>query len=412
MKYREPTDEPDATSERDLNTFITQTSESQAQELSEVLELTKKIEIVAKAVEASWGDSVAKHDSLSRQKAQDYMSRFSEITLDRLDVATAHLLRFADDHINDRNELQVEEVSGGLSIGLWSSYSDIRPIRKSVQFEKVGIQVDIPKQILQHDARFIHRIIRCPLETMSYNAYHPDASKADFIGQTDKYVIGDLLIMDILRPPPQAFHMRGKKWILRDRSAQSLSVQRSPYPSSVACRCFFKVPEDIFMSEDVTMNTWDAVNKRWTDDGVTDFQYTESNRTAQFYTTSVGTFALVKDRTADIPYKSWSLQPIRSNESILDFNDSFEKHARLTISTQKMEIVIDIIGNKCRLMLPEVKQFTDLIGVLTTPGCLLHKLQRRGVNLFPSAFDASRCVVLRKPIKVFMMYACLDGLDG
>ena len=374
--------------------------------LSQVLELTKKIEFVAKAVEATWADGVGSGNHVVRAKAEDYMQKFNDMILERIDLATAHLLRFADEHVNDRNELQVEEISGGLSLGLWSSYNDIRPIRKSVIFEKVGVQLDIPKQVLQHDARFIHRVIRCPLETMSYRAYHPDANKPGFVGQVEKYVVGDVIIVDILRPPAGALNIRAKKWVLRDHSSLSLNIQRCPYPSAVPCKCFVKVPEDVFMSEEVTMALWNPETQQWVQDGsITEFQYSEANRQAQFYTTAVGIFALVKDRVADLPFKFWGLGPVRAKgvpteEDDPSTNKPSEGCARLTVQNQRHTVVIEIVGSKCRLVEPTVRQVEDLLGKYMTPGILLHRLLRKGLNVFPTVLDAPRCTLLRKPVKV------------
>jgi hypothetical protein len=65
----------------------------------------------------------------------------------------------------------------------------------------------------------------------------------------------------------------------------------------------------------------------------------------------------------------------------------YEKQSRFTLQSQQMEIVIDIIGSKCRLLRPVSKQFEDLIGVLLSPAALLVKLQKKGVNLLPTKLD-------------------------
>ena len=59
-------------------------------------------------------------------------------------------------------EIQEEENAGKVMMGFWGSMSDMRPIRKSVQFEAMGIQMDLPKQILQQESKFVHRVIKIP----------------------------------------------------------------------------------------------------------------------------------------------------------------------------------------------------------------------------------------------------------
>jgi len=405
LKYKDPTDEPDPSSEKDLNTFFSQVTENDVQSLQDAFILTKKIEQVARAVEFIWADSIANQNNRIRELTESYMKQFSSLVMDKLDTATAHLLRFTDEHINDHKELQVQDGSGKHFLGLWATYQDPRPSRRPVEFDKLGVRLEFPKNVLQHDGHFIHRVIRMPIETLSYSAYHPDAGRSDFPWETDKYVVGDLLIIDILRPPPGSFVIRAKRWTVRDKSVPSMKIQKNVYPSTNTYKCFMHIPDEIFMSEDTTMAAWNEAERRWTDEGIQSFQYLEATRQVEFATTAVGLFALVKNRNAEMPYKFWSLRPVRTPSQIIDpssapkLPESFERHARLTVQTQTQEIVIDIVGTKCRLLEPNVKQVKDLIGVDMSPGALLHTLQRRGVNLLPAASDADRCNGLKKPTK-------------
>jgi hypothetical protein len=218
-------------------------------------------------------------------------------------------------------------------------------------------------------------------------------------------------MIDILRPPPVANSIRAKKWVVRDKSTLSTTLQKSAYPSSVACRCFIYIPNEIFMTEDTTMAIWDEAKQQWTEEGITDFQYVESTRQVQFYTTAVGLYGLIRSRTSDMPYKSWKLHPVRYIEKITDVsssgnrNTNFERHVRLTVETQRFEIVIDIIGTVCKLVKPNVDQLKDIIGIEHTPGALFHKLQRRGINLFPTPYDCSNCDGIKKPNKVSILYS-------
>jgi len=101
----------------------------------------------------------------------------------------------------------------------------MRPIRKAIQFEKLGVQIDVPKQILQQDAKFVHRVIKIPIDTFSLYAYDQkfdaqnDTTEDSF--QTDKHVVGDLIYIDILNSPPAPFSIRAKKMVIRDRSVDT-----------------------------------------------------------------------------------------------------------------------------------------------------------------------------------------------
>ena len=107
----------------------------------------------------------------------------------------------------------------------------------------------------------------------------------------------------------------------------------------------------------------------------------------------MGTFALVKNRTADFPYKTWNLAPHR------DFAAgpaSADKLARLSMSVGGTDLTIGITGvtGMCAVARTNAKALLDLINVSMLPGRLLTELQRRGVNLLPTAADAERTTEL------------------
>jgi hypothetical protein len=324
-----------------------------------------------------------KRNSGHQISAEENVGRCLVQINDKLDAATAQVLRVGDSKLNDRQEMHIEEYSAGVSVGIWGSYADIRPIRKSVQFEQQGIQIDVPKQILQHDANFVFKTTRISLDPFSISAYRSPVNAE----RGQQYVVGDLVTVDILRSPPPSLNLRAKKWVIRDRSAASQTVQKSPYPSSVNCKAIFKVPDEVYMSDDVSMKVWDEESGDWVDDGLSDYQYIEATSSAQFYFTVVGTFALVKNRSSDFPYKKWSLSPVRNAPTPTDINAiarNYETIARVAVQTPRgLDVVIDIVGTKVKLIKPNTKFLSDLIGVEMPTGALLRALLRRGVNLLP-----------------------------
>ena len=392
-----------------MNTFLSLTSDIHLTNMAETMEFVRKMEAVANSVQAVYSNSLADGNIQMQSRSSGYIQQILNMINQKIDSATAHILRFVDHHVNEKSEIFVEESANQVSMGIWASYSDVRLIRKSIQFEKMGIQLDIPKQILNQEARYVHRILRIPIES---------SATADLIGlslsgtkalkRSKKRVLGDIIQIDILLPPPQAFTMRAKKWTVRDNSASAFMVQRSTYPSSVGSRCYFKVPSDVVMSDDVRIGLWDSENKDWTKEGLSDFQYSESTRMAQFHIAAVGTIALVRDRVWELPYKGWSLRATRNvNEEInIDVavmssreqsmvyevgGKHFEQQACFTLNTANHELVINIVGTYCVLTGPKRTEFSDLLGVPLSPGLLLTKLQRRGVNLLPTDEDLA-CV--------------------
>lgn len=406
-KFKEPSGETEATSEKDLNTFISLSSETVINNMVEFVKFAKRIEDVAKSVQDLWADSLAEGNDAVRRRSHAYLISLQEIILEKQDQATSQLLRFVDDHVDDRFEIHVEEAEGGIAVGIWGSFNDIRPIRKAIQFQKLGIQIDVPKQILQQDAKFVHRVTKMSIDTFSLYAYNirDSLSGTDDQGsiyQTDKFVVGDILIIDIIYSPAPPFSIRAKKWVIRDMSSAATNIRRSAYPSSVPCKCTIKVPDDILMTDDIKAAFWSDEKKMWEEDKCTEFLYNADTRTVTFYTTSVGLVALIKDRVVDFPYKRWSLQAMRTPSSAAA--ELYEKQCKFTLQNlSAVEIVVDIRSSSCQLL--QAKQgakhamFADLIGVFSSPGVLLYKLQRRGLNFLPAPADTARIESLPQPSK-------------
>ena len=385
-----------------MNTFLSLTSDIHLTNMAETMEFVRKMEAVANSVQAVYSNSLADGNIQMQSRSSGYIQQILNMINQKIDSATAHILRFVDHHVNEKSEIFVEESANQVSMGIWASYSDVRLIRKSIQFEKMGIQLDIPKQILNQEARYVHRIIRIPIDSSNTDFMGFSISGTKPLKWSKKRVLGDIIQIDILLPPPQAFTIRAKKWTVRDNSAAAFMVQRSAYPSSVGSRCYFKVPSDVLMSDDVRIGLWDSENKDWTKEGLSDFQYSESTRMAQFHIAAVGTIALVRESVWEMPYKSWSLKATRNVNEEIDVavvstgvksmvfevgGSHFERQACFTLQTANHELVINIVGTHCVLISPVRTEFSDLIGVRLSPGLLLTKLQRRGVNLLPTADD-------------------------
>lgn len=338
------------------------------------------IQKVCQGTEKRWTESLCSQNMSELAICEENIKRCCDCIIKKLDGATIQILRFIEAHISaDRQELFLDSHAKGISVGLWGSCADIRPVRKSIMFDNMGVQIDVPKQILQHDACFTFRVLRIRNDFLTISAYCPSLANAR--ADKSKYVVGDLIILDILKSPPRAQTLRAKKWTIRDKSSTSLSVQRSAYPSSVVSKVSVKVPEDVMMSETLSVAVWDEKEMAWSESGISDYQYSESTGHIQFNCCIVGTFALVKARAADFPYRKWSMCPTRS---LAAKDADFEgMSARFTINTVSADLVIDILGTCVKLVQPNTRYLSDLIGVEMSSGSLVRQLQQRGYNLMP-----------------------------
>lgn len=89
-KYRDPAEEPDARSERDMNTFLSVTSDMLLTSMSETMDFIRKIEIVADCVQIVWSDSLANGNLIVQSRSRGYIEQFSDMILEKVDSATAH----------------------------------------------------------------------------------------------------------------------------------------------------------------------------------------------------------------------------------------------------------------------------------------------------------------------------------
>ena len=476
-----------------MNTFIALTKDTHVEDLKPTMALIKRIELLAIDVENVWSESLATRNDIARSKALQNLITLREIIYEKIDIATMKALAYSDEQLDDRSELNIEATAHRLSFGLWVSFADIRPMRRGIVFESLGIQFDLQKQVLQQHDNFVFRVIRMPIVAYNLQAYDIDPetiasilasleptpssnkneeevteeneevssgsravtpkasprplSTTDNIKVPSKYIVGDLLIFDILFAPPPAYHLRQRKWTMRDTSNSATKLRKSVYPSSVPSRMVWKIPETVLMSDDMRVAVWSEEQKDWVEDSISDYQYNEATRSVTFYITTVGIIALVKKRTVDLPYKKWNLapvvykpinaliaaklkvsdpsdlkaptlvvptQPVEEGEDEVKSNHSsrselptttttstlttshsvessstnyFERYTRLTVHTQSNEIVIDIAGSLCTLVKPVSPVFADLLGEPMNPGTLLRRLLRKGVNLLPNAAD-------------------------
>ena len=154
------------------------------------------------------------------------------------------------------------------------------------------------------------------------------------------------------------------------------------------------------MSNDIRIAVWDEEAKEFSEEGVTEFQYSESTRMVQFHITVLGTFALVKNRVIDFPYKRFNMAPYRD----LNKMDNYEKMIRINIITGNVDLTIGITGSNCFIAKSTSKCLIDLLNKNMSPGRLIYTLQKRGVNLLPTTLDLSitKLDVMKVYIHVFI----------
>ncbi|CAF0857276.1 unnamed protein product [Didymodactylos carnosus] len=92
----------------------------------------------------------------------------------------------------------------------------------------------------------------------------------------------------------------------------------------------FKVPDNLFVIEKPVLGRWSSDKKQWRQDGYIDYQYMPDTRMISFKTYDFGTYALLNDRHAHMPFHSWKMYPKGID------------HVNFTLYTQTFEITFEI----------------------------------------------------------------------
>eukprot|EP01035_Chromulina_nebulosa_P036669 gene36669-49422_t len=204
LRFINPSDEPDARQDSDMNTFITLMREAPIKELKDALEQIGHIVQVASTMSEVWSLHLSNSNLPGQEQSIKVLDTLRELIQEKLDSATVKLLRFADSQLNEKQELSLEEVAGSFSVGMWANYNEIRPIRKSVQWERVGVHLDIPKQLLSQNEKFVYRLVRMPISTYNFSAY----SLGQDTLSKGKFIVGDVIVFDILHTAPASTYLR------------------------------------------------------------------------------------------------------------------------------------------------------------------------------------------------------------
>ncbi|CAF5097506.1 unnamed protein product, partial [Rotaria sp. Silwood1] len=85
------------------------------------------------------------------------------------------------------------------------------------------------------------------------------------------------------------------------------------------------IPNDVFVTEKPLLARWIQDRNHWRQEGYVDYQYAPDTRTISFRTYDFGTYALLNDRHAHMPFQSWRMRPKSTN------------HLRFTLSTPSFE---------------------------------------------------------------------------
>ena len=401
-KYVDCNPRPDAGDEAELHTYLSLLADEKPHLLPDALASCDYTESIANDLVSVMANADARGESAAAQHCGGFLQKLRDASVQKLDLATAHILQHADEFVHEeKKEVLVTDESGaGVRVGVWVNLvmKGFRGPMKPLPFPEVGLHVDIPKGLALQ--RIGTRILFLPYEHISFSYQKEDDKDGDEAPAETETVLGGTIYLEIVALPPPAKSVK-PQWVMRPVNDLSDSVETLSYPlgekeghnaaSAVVpppLRCSFRVPDGVVVpAESPRVAWWDERKRCWSDDPVSEVEYTADTRTVRFHTIRVGAFALVQKRVADLPYQSWKLEPALPDGELP--SELEEPCVALTLNTSRMAVVIEVHGTECRLLQPKLPELAELMAKRLRPGPLVAALKAAGINLMPRDTDAA-----------------------
>jgi len=390
-KYVECNPLPDASREKEINTYLSELADTRVDDLTQALEVVKVAGEIASNVVSHTSRMKARGELEDAAYHYKFATRLHEAAVDKVDQATVKVLQYYDRWVrSDRNdsskqgECILSKQLHKTRYAVWINMSQKGFRIKPLDFSDVDLGTDVPKPITL--TRLAVRNLYMPYDWISTSG---SVLTENLMGLRS---LGGLFMLELLQVPPPLKSIKGAV-IRLSTVVQMDRLERLNYPldgsTTVAAqyfRCQYKVSDEVLLSDDPRVAWWDPQKEGWNEEVVSEVTYTAETRSVRFHTIRVGAFALVQERRLDLPYKGWSLAPVFNLHEYQDPRDWVEE-CLLTIHTQRFMIVIQIKGTLCRLVQPNVAELEHLREKGREPGALLQGLFEAGINLMPKASD-------------------------
>ena len=214
--------------------------------------------------------------------------------------------------------------------------------------------------------------------------------------------IGGVLTLDLLTLPP--LPEVANEWTMRLVTPLTTDVRRVPYPIPTTgnepnfdivdlfappVTVSYRLSPDLVLSDgEPVVGWWDASNKRWRTDGVTDVRV--ENGVLTYSTVKLGHLSLLQSRHEYLPYTSWSVRPSASGDAcvVTVVPSGNERFAGAGVEMEVGE-------GYCALRSVPVSELETLVGLKMRARELLASLAERGVHLTPedrNCFSAGKVV--------------------
>ena len=391
-RYLKCTHLPDPSSEAEVNAFINRALDSLDVDLEACLEACEENEEVVEEAYQQLLNALLARDPAKAAFLKSQQARLRELTLQRLDRVTAHILQHSDEYANEKGECQVSSISENFRCAVWVNYTK-NPRTKTVDFPELDFYIDLPKSLA--------------LANVSLRLLHFEYDGVGAGKETNEWTsYGGVFVVDLLALPGGPKTLNG--WTVRQLTALAYALQRLPYPIPIpgqetpadppplGVTFPFRRPLAFMEKENPKVGWWDEEKSCWSEDGISDVSWDDETQMISFQTTKLTNLSYIQSRVVLFPYVQWFLRPV-----IKRFEPDFVAvELRVDIGLDAIpEIIVEIQDDHVRLKEPQLPELSHLVDKpVENPRELFRHLAELGLNLLPEERDATLSGVVTKEL--------------
>ncbi|XP_068162490.1 dynein axonemal intermediate chain 7 [Antennarius striatus] len=190
--------------------------------------------------------------------------------------------------------------------------------------------------------------------------------------------LGGIFFCDLFFLPPQGCQVQG--WEIRQLLDGGLQTFTCPLETPVMddsegvttlpVGVSMTLPDSVVFLKTPKPARWDATEKQWRMDWITDISYEETDAKFSLKMDAFQTFALMQETYANLPFQSWELRPLGQNSALFTVNGSL------------ITVTIKIQENQCMLLWEEEEGLPHLSGKWMSGPALQKAILNTGINIF------------------------------
>ncbi|KAJ3181987.1 Protein casc1 [Geranomyces variabilis] len=405
QSYLECRKMPNPKNERDLNTYLDQWADETGagaekeddQGAPSLLPLFNELpaaELLCSEIEHQLHGNLDPLKDTTAASLTAHLLRIRQLIHSKWDRATTQILQHVDQFAREPNEnFQLSASTHNYAFGVWGNLTK-NPRHKVIDFADLRMSTSLPKPLVLGNVS-----IRMLLES-GFTATAEYEDQAVVGKKPPMSVIGGVLNFDLIEMPDPPKTVAA--WTIRPMLAREGKIITIAYPfkkppaededealpdedggggggsggggpddgSVWSMHVAFPIEPGCLLHEGAaTVRWWNAAEKIWDDEGVSDVEISKEACSIKFKSIHFAPTALVQSTYTELPYADWSLHPLSTTSAHL--------HVRGVLN----DIELEIGPGACRLISPRTPFTEEHLGdKWMNPAILFRRLSRMGAN--------------------------------